>query len=91
MNAAHEKRLVKALLQRKLSRAFSKEELARLKQKGIYKEAEHEKLDAERLLVTRQVCTPYIVPYFLLRKCLVLSTNVYYLSYLVLYLVIVCF
>lgn len=54
--AAHEKLLVKALLQRKLSHAFSREELDRLKQKGVYKEAEHEKLDAERLLVTRQVC-----------------------------------
>lgn len=55
MQAAHEKLLVKALLQRKLSHAFSKEELERLKQKGVYKEAEHEKLEAERLLVTRQV------------------------------------
>ena len=54
-HAAHEKLLVKALLQRKLSHAFSKEELGRLKQKGVYKEAEHEKLEAERLLVTRQV------------------------------------
>lgn len=53
--AAHEKMLVKAFLQRKLSHAFSSEELARLKQKGIYKKAEHEKLEAERLLVTRQV------------------------------------
>lgn len=54
-HAAHEKLLIKALLQRKLCRAFSSEELARLKQKGIYKEAEHAKLEAERLLVTRQV------------------------------------
>lgn len=46
---------MKALLQRKLSHAFSKEEVERLKQKGVYKEAEHEKLEAERLLVTRQV------------------------------------
>lgn len=29
--------------------------MARLKQKGVYKAAEHEKLEAERLLVTRQV------------------------------------
>lgn len=57
-HAAHEKRLVKALLQRKLSHAFSSEELARLKQKGIYIEDEHEKLAAERLLVTRQVMLP---------------------------------
>ncbi len=46
---------MKALLQRKLAHAFSKEELDRLKQKGVYKEAEHDKLEAERLLVTRQV------------------------------------
>eukprot|EP00752_Nemacystus_decipiens_P012110 g10735.t1 len=55
VHAAHEKLLVKALLQRKLSHAFSNEELGRLKQKGVYKEAEHEKLEAERLLVTRQL------------------------------------
>ncbi|CAM9115622.1 unnamed protein product [Laminaria digitata] len=53
--AAHEKMLLKALLQRKLSHAFSSEEVARLKQKGVYKAAEHEKLEAERLLVTRQL------------------------------------
>eukprot|EP00903_Cladosiphon_okamuranus_P008378 g8056.t1 len=55
VHAAHEKLLVKALLQRKLSHAFPKEELDRLKQKGVFKEAEHEKLEAERLLVTRQL------------------------------------
>ncbi|CAM9536619.1 unnamed protein product [Scytosiphon promiscuus] len=53
--AAHEKLLIKALLQRKLSHAFSREELDRLRQKGVYKEDEHDKLDAERLLVTRQL------------------------------------
>ena len=53
--AAHEKMLLKALLQRKLTHAFSSEEVARLKQKGVYKAEEHEKLEAERLLVTRQV------------------------------------
>lgn len=53
--AAHEKLLVRAFLQRKLSHAFSREELDRLKQKGIYKEVEHQKIEAERLLVTRQV------------------------------------
>ncbi|CAB1120233.1 unnamed protein product [Ectocarpus sp. CCAP 1310/34] len=55
LSAAHEKLLIKALLQRKLSHAFSREEIDRLKQKGVYKEAEHEKLEAERLLVTRQL------------------------------------
>lgn len=53
--AAHDKRLVKALLQKKLAHAFSSEEVGRLKQKGVYKEAEHDKLHAERLLITRQV------------------------------------
>lgn len=53
--AAHEKLLVKALLRRKLSHTYDPEVLEQMKQKGIYKEAEHDKLEAERAMVTRQV------------------------------------